>query len=169
MPTILVSKDIKEIKNALSKDDRVVVTTCASCPEKCGIKVPEIVNQLAKEFKIAGVLKYPVACNVTYVEAYKERLARMNPTVMVLLDCDAAALSHKILYPDLKVVKGVTTLGFAFADPDEGYAEVILPFPGNEKYEGMRLKLYDGEIIREGIGGRIVKEAKKSERGGKNQ
>lgn len=150
MPTILLPRNLKEIKNELSKDDRVVITTCTNCPEKCGIKVFETAKQLAREVKVVGILKYPTGCNASFVEEYKERLLRMNPTALVVMDCNAAALSHKFLYPQLKIFKGCISVGFGVADPKAGYIECLWPFPGYEKHQGLRIKLYDGTIIKEG-------------------
>jgi hypothetical protein len=150
MPTILLPRNINEIKKQLSKDDRVVVTTCSMCPEKCGIKVRETVKDIAKSAKVVGVIKFPTGCNAGFVEEYKERFLGMNPTAVVVLDCDGAALAQKWLYPQMKVVKGCTSVGFGYGDPEGGFIECAWPFAGHEKYKGMRIKLYEGSILREG-------------------
>lgn len=150
MPTILLTRDIAEIKKELSKDDRVVVTTCSMCPEKCGIRINEPMRELAKFVKVVGAIKFPTGCNAGFVEEYKDRFLDMKPSAVVVFDCDAAVFALRWLYPQLKVVKGCTSVGFGYGDPKNGFIECAWPFEGFENYRGMRLKLYEGGIVREG-------------------
>ncbi len=150
MPTVLLPRSLDEIKKELSPTDRIVITTCSMCPEKCGIKVREIAQALSREYKIVGIIRYPVGCEADYVEEYKYKLLSKNPTTVLVMDCDAAVKSHQILYPNLKIVKGCISVGFGVSDPKEGYIECVFPYPGMEKYKGLRIKLYDGTILRKG-------------------
>lgn len=152
MPSILLPRDTKEIKKELARDDRVVVTSCTMCPEKAGIKLPAIMKDIAKWAKVVGFLKYPTGCKADFVEEFRERLLGMKPTALVVVDCTAAVAAHKYLYPQLKVIQGCITIGCGYGDPKSGFIECAFPFEGYEKYQGLRIKLYTGEIIREGVG-----------------
>lgn len=154
MPLILLPKEYDEIEKQFDPTDRVVVTTCAMCPVESGVykKVREYAKKLSHKCKVVDIIEYPSGCIRNFLEEYKRRVLSRNPTAILVMDCDLAVELHKMLYPNLKVVGGLKTIGLGRIDPEERVFELVVPFKGMENYRGLKLRLFEGDII-EGGGG----------------
>ena len=144
---ILLPRRIGELKKELEPGDRIVITTCSVCPEECGVRVKSIARELSREYSVVGFVRYPVSCIMDYVEEFKPRVASRNPTALVVMACTAAVKAHEKLYPNLKVVEGCVTVGVGAQDPSGEYLECIIPCRGMEEYRGLRIKMYNGEVV----------------------
>jgi len=125
----------KELKNKLSKDDKILVYSCNACVKACGIGGLEMMTRLEKTLKADGYNVFAkdlisIGCSTNLVEKRKIEIAKKRmydeANVIIPLICEDGYEVAAELFEDKKIISIAQTLGVGNFTPDRG---VVLTSP----------------------------------------
>ena len=130
----LRSMSYEELKQVLTKDDKIVVWSCDLCIKYCGLgglEKARILEDMLKEdgYNVVGKEVVSESCLINLVKKHKvnrEELFREANTIIVLA-CESGYECVKTVFNDKKVIKTMKTVGVGNLT-SHGKAVLITPF-----------------------------------------
>ena len=126
---MIITKPIsyKLIKSQLSKDDRIGIVSCNSCPRICETGGEEEMEKLSEElrkqgFKVVDNDLIGRACDFDQLK--KDEL---NGTTMIVLACDAGVYNLRKLFSKRKIITALNTVGLGAFD-HKGHLVLVRKF-----------------------------------------
>jgi len=127
----LRSMSYEELKQVLTKDDKIVVWSCDLCIKYCGLgglEKARILEDMLKEdgYNVVGKEIVSESCLINLVKKHKEEKFREANTIIVLA-CESGYECVKTVFNDKKVIKTMKTVGVGNFTL-QGKAVLITPF-----------------------------------------
>ncbi len=153
MVNIVKPVSYEDIKSQLSKDDRIAVVTCNSCPRFCGAggvgKVDELARKLRKDgYIVTDQMVLVAACLNDHVmnARFSEGI-----TAVVVLACEAGWSSVKQRFREKNVIQGTNSMGLVCIDREKGVEKLMMPYRDYEDCLGNEYHLLTGELQEENV------------------
>ncbi len=124
-----------DLKNQLSKDDKIVINSCNTCIKSCGIgglqNMTVLENMLlADGYNVLGIDLISIGCSLNLVEYHRQDIKKKEmydeATVIITLICEDGYEGMKYVFKDKKVISITKTLGTGNFTMDRG---VVLTHP----------------------------------------
>lgn len=112
-------KPIAAIKSSLDRADRICLVSCNACARKCHTGGLEGMAELSEALRMEGF--QVVGENLVGTGCGERQLTALNfrGDTAVVLGCDASISAMERLYPDMKIVPALNTLGLGRWDQEE--------------------------------------------------
>ena len=109
-------KPLSTIKKELKSGDRICLVSCNTCARKCETGGMKAMGDLAEKLKDEG-----------YSVVGQTLVGMIGGNVAVVLGCDASIHALKTLYPEIKIIPALNTVGLGSWD-EEGHVQLIRKF-----------------------------------------
>jgi hypothetical protein len=143
----------EELKDQLSKDDRIAVITCNSCVRFCGTGGVAKMEELANKLRRDG---YVVSDEVTLVgvclnDHVRNTRISEGVTAAIVLACEAGWSSVKQRFREENVIRGTKTAGLVCVDREKGVEKLMMPYKDFEDLVGNEYRLLTGKLQEENV------------------
>ncbi|MBN2094719.1 MAG: hypothetical protein JW727_01605 [Candidatus Aenigmarchaeota archaeon] len=120
-------KPFDTITDELGKDDRICVVSCNTCARKCETGGKEGMEAISFKLQQEG---YNIVCQALVgmpcgIKHLGEVM--LGGDVAVVLGCDASIHALRKLYPDIKIIPALNTVGLGSWDED-GHVNIVKRF-----------------------------------------
>lgn len=126
---ITKSRDYKGIIKRLKKLDKIIILSCNSCAKICKTGGEKELNRLKSKlekdgFKVTSVVLIAVPCNLDMMEESKKEFIG---NTIICLACDAAIHNLKKVFPKMKIIPALKTIGLG-SFTNKGYISQVRTF-----------------------------------------
>jgi len=120
-------KPLDSIKNNLEKGDKISLVSCNTCARKCETGGKEVMSELAEKLKSSGynVIAETLVSMPCGLKQLDEIILEGNAAVV--LGCDASVKAISTLFPEVKVIPALDTVGLGAWD-ENGKVTIIRKF-----------------------------------------
>jgi hypothetical protein len=120
-------KPLSTIKKELKSGDRICLVSCNTCARKCETGGMKAMGDLAEKLKdegysVVGQTLVGMPCGLNQIDELM-----IGGNVAVVLGCDASIHALKTLYPEIKIIPALNTVGLGSWD-EEGHVQLIRKF-----------------------------------------
>jgi hypothetical protein len=120
-------KPLTAIKRELESSDKICIISCNTCARKCetgGMKAMGDLAQRLKEegYSVVGQTLVGMPCGLNQIEELM-----IGGNVAVVLGCDASIHAIRSLFPEIKIIPALNTVGLGSWD-DEGHVKLVRRF-----------------------------------------
>jgi len=145
-------RPIEDIIKELDPKEPLAVISCNNCVKVAGAGGEGVWEPFCEELKKRGFrIEDRVLITNPCSRGYFEDLT-LSPAVktVVLLACTGAWAGFRTLFPDIKLVPAIETLGLFIVSKADNVVKLMIPFPGYEDLKGQEFKLGDTHSPLEG-------------------
>jgi len=145
MAVITRLRPIEEVVDELDPKEPLAVISCNNCVKVVGAGGEGVWEPFCEELRKRGFrIEDRVLITNPCSRGYLEDLS-LSPAVktVVMLACSGAQKGFETVFPGIKLVSGVETLGLFIASKADGVVKLMMPFPGYEDLKGKEYKLGD--------------------------
>ncbi|NOZ20153.1 MAG: hypothetical protein GXP25_03590 [Planctomycetes bacterium] len=143
---------IEEIIEELDPKEPLAVISCNNCVKASGAGGEGVWESFCDELKKRGFrVEDRVLITNPCSRGYLEDLT-LSPVVktVIMFACEGALNGFKTLFPDIKLIAAIDTMGLFISSKADGVVKLMLPFPGYEDLKGKEFKLGDSRSPQEG-------------------
>jgi hypothetical protein len=120
-------KPLVKIKRELRINDKICLVSCNTCARKCetgGIKAMDDLARMLKDdgYSVVGQTLVGMPCGLKQLDE-----VIIGGNVAVVLGCDASVHALRTLYPEIKIVPALNTVGLGAWD-EQGHVKVVRKF-----------------------------------------
>jgi len=120
-------KPLEAIKSELRSGDKICLVSCNTCARKCETGGMKAMNDLALKlktegFSVVGQTLVGMPCGLKQLDE-----VIIGGNVALVLGCDASIHALKTLYPEIKIVPALNTVGLGSWD-EEGHVKLVRKF-----------------------------------------
>jgi hypothetical protein len=120
-------KPLEAIKSELRSGDKICLVSCNTCARKCetgGIKaMGDLAGQLKDDgYSVVGQTLVGMPCGLKQLDE-----VIIGGNVAVVLGCDASIHALRTLYPEIKIIPALNTVGLGSWD-EEGHVNLVRRF-----------------------------------------
>lgn len=115
------------IKNNLMKGDKICLVSCNTCARKCETGGKEVMDELAARLKsdgynVIGETLVGMPCGLKHLDE-----VILQGDTAVVLGCDASVKAISTLFPEVKVIPALDTVGLGAWD-ENGKVTIVRKF-----------------------------------------
>ena len=151
MGAITRPRPMDDIVDDLDPREPIAVISCNNCVKVCGSGGEGVWEPFCEElrqrgFRIEDRVLITNPCSRKYLEDLT-----LSPGVKacVMISCDGAMKGFQTVFPHVRLVPAVDTLGMFIVSKADKVVKLVIPFPGYEDLEGREFKLGDSGTMLE--------------------
>ncbi len=148
MVNLTFSVPYEELKDQLSKDDRIAIISCNSCVRFSGTggvaKMEELANRLRRDGYV--VSDEVVLVGVCLNDHVNNARISDGVTATIVLACEAGWSSVKQRFVEEKVIRGTRTAGLVCVDREKGVEKLMMAYDEFKDVAGNEYHLLTGEL-----------------------